>query len=373
MKWEWEHWTLALCFLLDLLGFFSAGIEAGDCCRLCLTLTSRHSAFVGGGSGGSCPGIRDRKLSSILTQRDLMSSKSLSGDKSSFCTMGMGEKMGSSRRSEAPGSGIEVLLVLVRLLTLRILLLQSLDFRLMVLGPGQGSWTLVNSSGSEWHSDEEDSVSMNSLDLGMILLGPRCFFLSWTGVIFVGAVFVVVVRGSFLGAVLTPGPLPLGFGGSKGGGSFSFGVELEFPGLGQLCSSLLEDRSTFLGCFFPVLFLGGASSTEAGDFTLVLLLSGAFWPVLGLVFSRIGLSNVLSLGSAGASAVLGLLLLELWLSEAWLSSGWELLSPWLSDWVLISALLWGLTLFSHLSSCHLFVDGGSGWWKKTKHIYGTTV
>lgn len=37
------------------------------------------------------------------------------------------------------------------------------------------------SSVSEWHSDEEEeeSVSMNSLDLGVIrVLGPLCFLLS---------------------------------------------------------------------------------------------------------------------------------------------------------------------------------------------------
>lgn len=40
---------------------------------------------------------------------------------------------------------------------------------------------LMASSVSEWHSDddEEESVSMNSLDFGVILvLGPLCFLLS---------------------------------------------------------------------------------------------------------------------------------------------------------------------------------------------------
>lgn len=375
--------ALALCFLFDLLVGFSGMMEAGDCCRLCLTLGSRHSALVGGGSGGSCPGIRDRRLSSILTHSDLMSSKSGSGDRSSFWTMGMGENRGSSSESVAPGSGMEVLLVLARLLTLRILLLQSLDLRLRLLGPGQES-TFDSSSGSEWHSDEEDSVSINSFDLGMILLGPRCFFLSGTVVLVVvmvvgtvvgtvvgvgAGVGAAVVRGSFLGAVLPPGALPLGLTGSKGGGSFSFGVVPEFPGLGQLCSSLLEDRSTFLGCFLPVLLLDGARSTVTGAFTLVPLPSGAFWLVLGLAFSRTGLSSALSLGSACAKAVLGLPLVQLWLSAAWPSSGWEILSPWFSGCVLVRVLLWGFTLFSHLSSCHLFVDGGSGCGKIQKKSY----
>lgn len=40
---------------------------------------------------------------------------------------------------------------------------------------------LMASSESDWHSEEEEeeSVSMNSRDLGVILvLGPRCFLLS---------------------------------------------------------------------------------------------------------------------------------------------------------------------------------------------------
>lgn len=317
--------ALTLCFLFDLLVGFSDGMEAGDCCLLCLKLVSRHSALVGSGSGGSCPGIRDRRLSSILTHRDLMSSKSRSGDSSSFCTMEMGENRGSSSRSVAAGSGMEVLLVLARLLTLRILLLQSLDLKFRLLGPGQGRCTFESSSGSEWHSDEDDSVSINSFDLGMILLGPLCFFLSGAVLIaeVVGAAGVVTVvdRGSFLGAVLPPGALPLGLGGSKGGGSFSFGVVLELTGLGQLCSSLLEDCSTFFGCFLPVLLLERGRSTETGAFTLVPLPSGPFWPVLGLAFSRMGLSKARSLGSACARAALGLLLLQLWFSVAWPSSG----------------------------------------------------
>lgn len=39
----------------------------------------------------------------------------------------------------------------------------------------------MTSSESDWHSEEEEeeSVSMNSLDLGVILVfGPRCFLLS---------------------------------------------------------------------------------------------------------------------------------------------------------------------------------------------------
>lgn len=250
-----------------------------------------------------------------------MSSKSRSGDRSSFCTIEMGENKGSSSRSVAAGSGIEVLLVLARLLTLRILLLQSLDLKFKLLGPGQGRCTFESSSGSEWHSDEDDSVSINSLDLGMILLGPLCFFLSGTVLIVLEAAGVVMVvdLGSFLGAVFPPEAFPLGLGGSKGGGSFSFGVVLELTGLGQLCSSLLEDCSIFFGCFLPVLLLEGGRS--AGAFTLVPLPSGPFWPVLGLAFSRMGLSKTRSLGSVCARAALGLLLLLLWLSEAWTSSG----------------------------------------------------
>lgn len=307
----------------------------------------------------SRPGIRANRLSSIFTHRDFTSSKSRSGDRISLWATETGEKRCSSRRSGTPGSRTQVLPMLLMLRT-------SLDLGVERFGPGHTRRDLDGSSESEWHSEEDDSVSMNSFDFGVILPAPLCFFRSVIGVPeeFGVAPLVTVPDpvpepmldlGSFRGAVFPPGILLLGLGASgTGGGSFSFRVLMEFTaGRLQFVSSLFW--STFLGCFLPVLLLEGARSLQEPLLTLTDFPSGTFWLLLGLAFSRTGLSKVRVLGSGRSRMGSGLLS-----SVTWTSSGWEALGPRVSFWVLVRTLLWGVTMFSHLSSCHLLVDGGSG-------------
>lgn len=347
----WTRKLLTLCFLLDFVEGFSTAAGVGDSRdgRLCFTFASLGSVFTDAVSKGSCPGILDNKLRSIFTQRDLSSSYSLSGDRSSFCTIGIGENSCSSKSLLV--WSIDVLLpLLVKLLTLRMLLPES--FTLMPLaGPLQAGNILACklSSWSVLESEVEESVSINSRDFGTILLGPRYFFFS--------EVSPVLVRGSFRGAVFPTDAFVRTFCCSAGSWvSFSLGVVLVLFGLGQLYSSTLEVLSTFLGCFFPVV-LCDVGSLWAGDFCLELFASGVFWATRGLAFSRMGLRIALSLESVWGR----LLSFPLFCPSAcWLLCDWELLSLWVSFWLLMMALLWGFTLFSHLSSCHLFVEGGSG-------------
>lgn len=193
---------------------------------------------------------------------------------------------------------------------------------------------------------------------------------------------MVVLRGSFLGAIFPLWVLVLDLGVSRGrvggGGSFSLGglVEtLEWVGLGQggwsCCwSSRLDERSTFLGCFFPVLRLGAVGSAPAtpGNLPFDLCPSGTLWPALGLALSLPGLRSPRgSLGSGRdkeGGGLPGLVLTpgaELSGARSRVWPGWELTgTTWLSCWGVTRDLLWGVTLFNHLSSCHLLVDGGSG-------------
>lgn len=347
-----ERWNeLTLCFLLDFVdGFSAAGVGDSRDGRLCFTFASLGSLFTDVVSKGSCPGILESKLRSIFTHRDLSSSYSLSGDRSSFCTIGIGEKSCSSK-SLLVWSMDVLLPLLVKLLTLRMLLPESFTLTLLP-DPVQAGNTLACklSSWSVFESEVDESVSMNSRDLGTILLGPLYFFFS--------EVRPVLVRGSFLGAVFPTAALVRTFGCSGGSCvSFSLGVLLVLFGLGQLYSSTLEVLSTFLGCFFPVV-LCEVGSLWAGDFCLELFASGVFWATRGLAFSRMGLRITRSLESVGGRLLLSFPLFGP--SACWLLWAWELVSLWGSFWLLMMVLLWGFTLFSHLSSCHLFVEGGSG-------------
>lgn len=174
-----------------------------------------------------------------------LSSGSLSGDRSSFSSIGENilcrKKLSSSSMEDLTG----------------VLLLSE------YLGVCEEGGRLSFSSESE----DEVSVSMNSLDFWADLLEALYFF------------FSVVGRGEDLGSFFILGFLePLVAALCLFEGIFvamSTGVSLSIlrPPLG----SSTDVFSAFLGCFFPTVLLWVELSLWAGDFCLPRLLSEPFW------------------------------------------------------------------------------------------------
>lgn len=336
-----------LCLRLPFGAGFSAAATA--VWRLGFEAVSLWSGLAGATWNELWPGTLDSKSRSIFTQRFFRFSCSRRGERSSVCMTGAGEKVGSSLLME------KLLLPLLLTKVLRVRLAPQVSLYLAKLLPGamEGGRTLICSvsSWSVLESDVDESVSMNSRDFGTILPGPLYFFFSVAKVIF--------GLGSFLGTGLWVVVLlrPLGGSGSSTL-SFSLGVLLVIFGLGQVNSSLLVFFSTFLGCFFPIV-LWEAVSIVADNLCFKAFVSKILWVGRGRAFSLTRLRRGLSLGSA--RTWLGVVFILIWTSIGWMmGGGTEIVSTGVSFWPQINDLFWDVTLLSHLSNCHLLVEGGSG-------------
>lgn len=341
---------LTLCLRLPLGAGFSAAAAA--VWRLGFEAVSLWSGLAGAAWSELWPGTLDSKSRSIFTQRFFRFSWSRRGERSSVCMTGMGEKVGSSLLMDKL---LLLLLLLPLIKVLRVRLAPHVSLDLAVLPPGaiQGGRTLICrvSSWSVLESDVDESVSMNSRDFGTILPGPLYFFFSEAK--------GMLGLGSFLGMGLWAVALlrPLGGSGSSTL-SFSLGVLLVIFGLGQVNSSMLVFFSTFLGCFFPIV-LWETVSIVADNLCFKAFVSGFFWVGRGRAFSLMRLRRGLSLGSA--KTWLGLVFTLTWTSIGWMiGGGTDIVSMGVSFWPQINDLFWDVTLLSHLSNCHLLVEGGSG-------------
>lgn len=118
-------------------------------------------------------------------------------------------------------------------------------------------------------------------------------------------------------------------------------------------------------------------STDVDSLCFKAFVSGVFCVGLGRAFSLIRLRRGLSLGTATDWLGFGFTLT--WTSTGCIiGGGREMVSVGVSFWPQINDLFWDVTLFSHLSSCHLLVEGGSGCKlrnsnKDTFHTYVETL